>query len=150
MMTQIKTRKKISTLSNCGVYVGLEILAHLKNEILTSKMSCIKVLLQLFCIVCFSGTNLARKPDLEIVVKESGPVILNTESDIQIGLHYSGIEPNFDIVVTFLPEETENPVVEISADPLFFSSSEMENSVTKNLTVKGIILGYTTVKVRKF
>ena len=38
---------------------------------------------------------------------------------------------------------------EVPKDALFFSSSEIENTATKNLTVNGILLGYTNVQVRK-
>ena len=108
-------------------------------------------MLQLFFLLCiFVGTCCAELHDLEITVKDSGPVILNEDSEIQIGLKYNGVEPpDFDIVVTFSPEETKNPVVKISKDALFFSSSEIENTATKNLTVNGILLGYTNVQVRK-
>ena len=109
-------------------------------------------MLQLVFLLCIFvvGTCCAELHDLEITVKDSGPVILNEDSEIQIGLKYSGVEPpDFDIVVTFFPEETKNPVVKIPKDALFFSSSEIENSATKNLTVNGILLGYTNVQVRK-
>ena len=113
-------------------------------------MTCITIVLKFLGILCFVRANIAKELDLEIEVKDSGPVVLDASGQIEIGLHYSGVEPNFDIVVTFLPEETENPVVEITADQVFFSSSEIKHSVTKNITAKGIQLGYTTLQVRKF
>ena len=92
-------------------------------------------------------------PMLELIVKDHEPLSLNAKEQIQVGLRYCGQgineNPNFDVNLTFAEEKTENPVVNISNEVLFFSSKDIQNSVLKNLTVNGILVGYTNIQVMK-